>query len=188
MNFKDLDYEWFNFINSKVQQYPLIDDVMIIFAEYVQYAFVLLLILLWIKNKPQFRVMAFQSIVAFTLAYSINRIIEIFIYRERPFVSHNITKLVDHAANSSFPSDHATSAVVIAATLLLSAYRFKYTWFFLALGVAFSRIWVGVHYPLDVIAGCVHGILIALFTQYVVFKIRPFATLIAKPIFQGKAS
>ncbi|MEH6978772.1 phosphatase PAP2 family protein, partial [Bacillus pseudomycoides] len=89
-------------------------------------------------------------------------------------------------ANSSFPSDHATSAIVIAATLLLSAYRFKYTWFFLALVVAFSRVWVGVHYPFDVIAGIVHGVLIALFTQYVVFKIRPVSTLIAKPIFQGE--
>ncbi|WP_410982109.1 undecaprenyl-diphosphatase [Bacillus cereus] len=185
MNLKELDYEWFNFINNKVQEYPLIDHVMILFAEYVQYAFVLLIVLLWIRNKPNFRVMAFQSMVAFTLAYSINRIIEIWAYRERPFVSHNITQLVDHAANSSFPSDHATSAVVIAATLLLSAYRFKYTWFFLALCVAFSRVWVGVHYPLDVIAGIVHGVLIALFTQYVVFKIRPVARLIAKPIFQG---
>ncbi|WP_439876866.1 undecaprenyl-diphosphatase (plasmid) [Bacillus mycoides] len=186
MNIKDLDYEWFNFINNRVQQYPLIDNVMILFVEYVQYAFVLLLILLWIKNKPNFRVIAFQSMVAFTLAYSINRIIEIFIYRERPFVSHSITQLVDHAANSSFPSDHATSAIVIAATLLFSAYRFKYTWLFLALGVAFSRIWVGVHYPFDVIAGCVHGLLIALFTQYVVFNIRPVTSLIKKPIFQGK--
>ncbi|MEA1010482.1 undecaprenyl-diphosphatase, partial [Bacillus cereus] len=65
MNIKDLDYEWFNFINNRVQQYPLIDNVMILFAEYVQYAFVLLLILLWIKNKPNFRVIAFQSMVAF---------------------------------------------------------------------------------------------------------------------------
>ncbi|WP_459501345.1 undecaprenyl-diphosphatase [Bacillus sp. C1] len=185
MSVKDLDYEWFSFINDKVQQYPLIDHVMIVFAEYVQYAFVLLLILLWIKNKPHFRVIAFQAMVAFTLAYSINRIIEIFIYRDRPFVSHNITQLVEHAANSSFPSDHATSAVVIAATLLLSGYRFKYTWFFLALVVAFSRVWVGVHYPFDVIAGCIHGVLLALFTKYVVFKIRPVTLLIKKPIFQG---
>jgi undecaprenyl-diphosphatase len=186
MNLKDLDYEWFNFINNKVQQYPSIDNVMIIFAEYVQYAFVLLIILLWIKNKTNFRVMAFQGLFALTLAYTVNRIIELFIYRERPFISHNIKQLIEHAANSSFPSDHATKAIVIAATLLLSAYRFKYIWFFLALGVAFSRVWVGVHYPFDVIAGIVHGLLIALFTQYVVFKIRPVTTLIANSIFQGK--
>ncbi|PFZ34339.1 undecaprenyl-diphosphatase [Bacillus wiedmannii] len=186
MNLKDLDYEWFNFINNKVQQYPSIDNVMIIFAEYVQYAFVLLIILLWIKNKTNFRVMAFQASFALTLAYTVNRIIELFIYRERPFISHNIKQLIEHAANSSFPSDHATSAIVIAATLLLSAYRFKYIWFFLALGVAFSRVWVGVHYPFDVIAGIIHGLLIALFTQYVVFKIRPVTTLIANSIFQGK--
>ncbi|QIW21074.1 undecaprenyl-diphosphatase [Bacillus thuringiensis] len=186
MNFKELDYKCFNFINNKVQQYPLIDNVMIIFAEYVQYAFALLIILLWIKNKTNFRAMVFQSIFAITFAYCINRIIELFIYRERPFISHNIKQLVDHAANSSFPSDHATAAIVIATTLWLSAYHSKYIWFLLALGVAFSRVWVGVHYPLDVIAGIVHGILIALFTRYVVFRIRTVVSFLKKPLFQGR--
>ncbi|MGE7940061.1 undecaprenyl-diphosphatase [Bacillus paramycoides] len=186
MNFKELDYKCFNFINNKIQQYPLIDNVMIIFAEYVQYAFALLIILLWIKNKTNFRVMVLQSIFAITFAYCINRIIELFIYRERPFISHNIKQLVDHAANSSFPSDHATAAIVIATTLWLSAYHSKYIWFILALGVAFSRVWVGVHYPLDVIAGILHGILIALFTRYVVFRIPMVSLFLKKNIFQGR--
>lgn len=84
MDFKELDYKCFNFINNKVQQYPLIDNVMIILAEYVQYAFGLLIILLWIKNKTNYRVIAFQTLFAIILAYSINRIVEMFIYRERP--------------------------------------------------------------------------------------------------------
>lgn len=186
MDFKELDYKCFNFINNKVQQYPLIDNVMIIFAEYVQYAFGILIILLWIKNKTNYRVIAFQTLFAIILAYSINRIVEIFIYRERPFISHSIKQLVDHTANSSFPSDHATAAIVIATTLWLSAYRSKYIWFILALGVAFSRVWVGVHYPLDVIAGIVHGILIASFTRYVVFRIPMVNLFLKKNIFQGR--
>lgn len=186
MGFTDLDYKWFQFINHKVQQFQLIDNIMILFAEYVQYAFVFLILMLWILNKSNFRVIAFQAMVAFTLAYSINRIIEFFIYRDRPFVSHDIIQLVDHSANSSFPSDHATSAIVIAITLWLSSYRFKHIWFFLAIGVAFSRIWVGVHYPFDVIAGFLHGLFIALFTHYILFKIPPITSLIKRPIFQNK--
>ncbi len=109
--------------------------------------------MLWLLNKDNFRVIAFQAKFAFTLAYSTNRLIELFIYRERPFESNEIIQLVEHSANSSFPSDHATSAIVIAFTLWLSSYRYKHIWFFLALGVAFSRIWVGVHITVGIIGG-----------------------------------
>lgn len=186
MYFIEIDNQWFNLINSKVQHYPLLDTIMILFAEYVQYAFVLLIILLWLLNKNNFRIIAFQAMIAFTLAYSINRLIELFIFRERPFVSHKIIQLVEHSANSSFPSDHATSAIVIAFTLWLSSYRYKHIWLFLAIGVAFSRIWVGVHYPFDVVTGILHGIIIALCTHYILFKLKPFTSLIEKPIFQGQ--
>ncbi|MED3996339.1 undecaprenyl-diphosphatase [Peribacillus frigoritolerans] len=187
MSFIETDYEWFKFINSKVQQYPLIDNIMIFFAEYVQYAFVLLILLLWLLNKSNFRVIAFQAMVSFTLAYSINRIIELFIYRERPFISHEIIQLIEHSANSSFPSDHATSAIAIAVTLWLSSHRFKYSWFILAIIVAFSRVWVGVHYPLDVVAGVLNGVIIAVFTHYLLFKVKPITLLIERPIFQGQS-
>nr|WP_263326940.1 undecaprenyl-diphosphatase [Neobacillus sp. Marseille-Q6967] len=186
MNFIDIDYEWFNLINSKVQHYPLLDTIMILFAEYVQYAFILLILMLWLLNKNNFRVIAFQAMFAFTFAYSINRLIELFFYRERPFVSHEIIQLIEHSANSSFPSDHTTSAIVIAFTLWLSSYRYKHLWFFLALGVAFSRIWVGVHYPFDVVSGILNGIIIALCTHYFLFKVKPLTSLIERPIFQGQ--
>jgi len=112
-------YEWFMSINSKVTLYPLMDYSMIFFAEYVQYAFVLLMLVLWWRNKRKDRVIVFQAMFAFAFSYSINRLIEVFFYRERPFISQDIFQLVEHAANSSFPSDHATSAISIAVTLLL---------------------------------------------------------------------
>ncbi|MCM3393114.1 undecaprenyl-diphosphatase [Cytobacillus oceanisediminis] len=186
MCFPDIDYEWFSFINSKVHNYPFFDMIMILFAEYVQYAFVILILMLWLVNKKNYRVIAFQAIFAFTLAYSINRVIEQFIYRERPFVSHDIIQLVEHTANSSFPSDHATSAIVIAFTLWLSSYRYKHLWFLLAIMVAFSRIWVGVHYPLDVITGIFHGLIIAVYTHYFLFKLKPITSIIDRPIFHGQ--
>lgn len=186
MSFTEVDYEWFRYINSKVLQYPLLDNIMILFAEYVQYAFVLLILMLWLVNKSNFRVIAFQAMFSFTLAYSINRFIELIIYRERPFISHDVIQLVQHSANSSFPSDHATSAIVIAFTLWLASHRYKHIWVLLAIGVAFSRIWVGVHYPFDVAAGILNGTIIALFTHYFLFKLKPITLLIERPIFQGQ--
>lgn len=186
MSFTEIDYKWFNVINSHVLQSSLLDNIMILFAEYVQYVFVSLILILWLLNKSNFRVIAFQVMVSFTLAYSINRLIELFIFRERPFVSHAVNQLVEHSTNSSFPSDHATSAIVIAFTLWLSSLRFKHLWVWLALGIAFSRIWVGVHYPFDVVAGIINGLMVALFTHYILFKLKITEILIEKPIFQGK--
>ncbi|MBA9025457.1 hypothetical protein [Peribacillus huizhouensis] len=48
MSVTNIDYLWFKFINNKVLQYQLIDHIMILFAEYVQYAFVLLIFIFWL--------------------------------------------------------------------------------------------------------------------------------------------
>ncbi len=182
----ETDYKWFMFINEIVSSYPLIDVLMIFFAEYLQYAFVLLLFMLWWRNKKNDRVIVFQALFAFSLSYSMNRLIELFIYRERPFISHEIVQLVEHAANSSFPSDHASSAISIAVTLLLVTLRYRYIWFMAAILITCSRVWVGVHYPFDVVAGALIGTLIALLTHFLLIKMRPIAELLRRPIFNRK--
>ncbi|MET3728101.1 membrane-associated phospholipid phosphatase [Fictibacillus halophilus] len=115
-----------------------------------------------------------------------NRLIELFIYRERPFISHEIVQLVEHAANSSFPSDHASSAISIAVTLMLVTLRYRYIWFMAAILITCSRVWVGVHYPFDVVAGALIGTLIALLTHFLLIKMRPIAELLRRPIFNRK--
>ncbi len=82
--------------------------------------FILIFMILWLNKKYKNRICVIQAIIACCFAFVFNRIIGLFFYRERPFVSHlNINQLVEHTANASFPSDHATSAFVIAITLCL---------------------------------------------------------------------
>jgi undecaprenyl-diphosphatase len=80
----------------------------------------------------------------------------------------NIKQLVEHTANASFPSDHATSAFAIAITLCLYEKRLGKVFLLLAFLIAFSRVWVGVHYPLDVLIGAVLGFLWAFIVHYIV--------------------
>ena len=70
--------------------------------------------------------------------------------------------LVPTSTSYSFPSSHATNIFGIA-TILSNKYRnFRFCFFFIALVVGISRIYVGVHYPFDVLAGAAVGILCGL--------------------------
>jgi undecaprenyl-diphosphatase len=62
--------------------------------------------------------------------------------------------------DGSFPSGHACNAFMIAIILAERLRRKRYVFYGLATVVALSRIYVGVHYPSDVIAGSCLGLVI----------------------------
>ncbi len=77
----------------------------------------------------------------------------------RPFVDHHLTQLVAHAAGKSFPSDHTTVTTAIAAAFLfLTPFkRIGIALAFCALLIGFARIFVGIHYPIDILGGLIVG-------------------------------
>ncbi|PFI79105.1 undecaprenyl-diphosphatase [Bacillus cereus] len=166
-----IDNEMFYYINEYVKKSFITDKIMIFLAEYAQFIFPLLLTVLWLTNKRKSRIVTLQTTLAFGCSFILIKIIKVFSYRDRPFVSHlDINQLVEHSINSSFPSNHATSAFVIATTIFLFYKRLGIVCLSLSFGIAFSRIWVGVHYPLDVIAGIIFGISISVLFHFIFLK------------------
>ncbi|WP_459502565.1 undecaprenyl-diphosphatase [Bacillus sp. C1] len=162
-----VDYEIFERINQQVNKNIVLDYIMIFFAEYAQYILIIAFLFFWIFNKQKSRIVIFQTMLACSLGFTLNRIIGLFFYRDRPFVSHlHINQLVEHAANSSFPSDHATSAFIIAVTVWLYYNRLGFILLVSAVLIALSRIWVGVHFPFDVLAGAIFGSVVAVSIHY----------------------
>jgi undecaprenyl-diphosphatase len=78
--------------------------------------------------------------------------------RPRPFERMDVDVLVAGTVGSSMPSGHATTAFAGALILSLLVGRWVPALFALAVLVAASRVYVGVHYPLDVVAGAALGL------------------------------
>ncbi len=100
--------------------------------------------------------------VAILIAESVSAALKGWIDRDRPPLANpDPEPLVALPATHSFPSGHATVAFACATTLALAVPRLRVPLYVLATLIAFSRVYVGVHYPLDVLAGAVLGIGIA---------------------------
>jgi undecaprenyl-diphosphatase len=82
--------------------------------------------------------------------------------RPRPFLVHPLPRpLVHPPSTGSFPSGHSTTAFACATVIAWADPRLAAPVFVLAALVAWSRVYVGVHYPLDVIGGAALGVLVA---------------------------
>ena len=98
------------------------------------------------------------TLVADALAWAVSTGLQAAIPRSRPDVHTLIPKPHSH----SFPSGHATTSFACATVLGVLVPRFRAGFFVLAAAVAWSRVYVGVHYPLDVIAGAAWGVVLGL--------------------------
>jgi membrane-associated phospholipid phosphatase len=82
-----------------------------------------------------------------------------------------VLQLVSHANDAGFPSDHATAAGAVAAGLFFVSWRLGLVTTVWAALIAFSRIYVGVHFPQDVAAGLALGAVVAIIGAFIVVPI-----------------
>ena len=95
--------------------------------------------------------------VAFGLSAAASSTLKVLVDRDRPHTG----ALIDLPASASFPSGHATTAFAAAVALSLLVPRWRWWALGLAAIVAYSRVYLGVHYWSDVIAGAIIGAAVA---------------------------
>ncbi len=101
-------------------------------------------------------------------------IIKNIVKRGRPYTKiEGLTPLIKKPGQYSFPSGHASAALAVSYTLLRKApKKFSIPIFILGLLICFSRLYVAVHYPSDVLGGAVLGILFSYIGDFVVDRIQ----------------
>lgn len=123
---------------------------------------------LWILDRPgranRWKVACLSALVSAGLGLGVGQVISHVWVRERPFDAHPLQTvlLVPGSSEPSFPSDHAIAAFAIAFSVLLVGRRLGSVFVLAAVTIGLSRIFVGVHYPGDVAAGALIGLLASL--------------------------
>ncbi|PEA55622.1 undecaprenyl-diphosphatase [Bacillus pseudomycoides] len=164
MSFSQFNIDVFRVINDLGKQYSFLNSAMVFLAEYMVYILGLIIIVYWFTGSRKGRMMVIQAMIAFVIAEVIGKIAGKFYFNYQPFaVFPDVNKLVDHAVDNSFPSDHTILFFSICFSLCLVRKKTGWLWLILAFCVAISRIWVGVHYPFDVVIGALIGCISALF-------------------------
>lgn len=97
--------------------------------------------------------------------------LKLFFARNRPPVSLGAIFVTNPPRDFSFPSGHATFAWALAIVLAAKEPRLKYFYYTLAILICFSRVYLGVHYPSDVVSGSFLGLAIGWFSLWVERKV-----------------
>ena len=94
--------------------------------------------------------------------------------RERPYeVVPVADPLLRWDVSSSLPSGHAATSAAGAFILAYLLGRFGFGLALLAVAIGFSRVYIGVHYPLDVVAGALVGLAVGAVSAALVRRLRP---------------
>ncbi len=152
--------------------HPILDQIMIVLSTIgnAGVVWIVLAILLLIPEK--YRKCGIQMLVAMVITFIVgNLILKNLVARDRPsWIDPNVALLFENPTDYSFPSGHTMNGFTAATVLLCCDKRFGIPAVVLASLIAFSRLYHFVHFPTDVLAGVVVGIVVALLVNGVFEK------------------
>ena len=124
-------------------------------------------------GKPPLRTSLITGATAWTTDL-IAALLKTAIARERPHeVVASADPLLRWDLSSSMPSGHATASAAAAVVLAYLLGRWAWALGLLVAAVAFGRVYVGVHYPADVLAGVALGVVVGLAAVALVSRLQP---------------
>ncbi|MDH1726412.1 phosphatase PAP2 family protein [Acinetobacter johnsonii] len=152
MTLSELNLSLFSWINASPEASNTSIHFAIFIANDLLYCMILLFAWFWLRGNYDTKKQILKAFIFTSIAILISQCISHVYYHPRPFVMEVGRTLIYHAPNGSFPSDHMLIFSSIAFSYLFSAQR-KLGVFLLIMAwlVAWSRVYLGVHFPLDML-------------------------------------
>ncbi|WP_442892120.1 phosphatase PAP2 family protein [Companilactobacillus sp. HBUAS59699] len=162
-----MDIYLFRSVNNLANKSDLLNLVGIFTAKYTVYILALIMICLWFvkRNDSKFRQMLMISVISCLLSELVGKFIagNIYFHRQPFAVLSSVNQLIPKSVGNSFPSDH--TIVFFSIMIIFFIYtksKIRYIFPVIAIIVGLSRIFVGVHYPIDVFVGASIGTIISI--------------------------
>ncbi len=133
-----------------------------------------LLTYLWVWGPPARRAALIATGCAVFAGQAINLTLGLLWFEPRPFMVGIGHTWLEHVADNGFPSDHATVAWSLGLGLVLTGGFYRWSGFACLVGLAagWARVFLGVHFPIDVLASIPAGLLAAAFARAALAPIR----------------
>jgi len=157
-----LDILIFQLIYGFAGRARILDWLGIFFAQYLAYLLILIFFILLLREKIWQRRAYYFSFVTLSVLLSrgiLTEFIHYIIYRPRPFAVLEITSLINHNDTAAFPSGHAAVFFALAFATWYFNRRWGIRFLIAAILMGVARIFVGVHWPLDILGGVIVGFL-----------------------------
>jgi len=161
------------FFVQEFMHVPILDKVMIAITTLGNKGFIWIVMALFLTARKRTRLVGIAALAALLLTTIMGEgILKHLVCRPRPYMDYpEIQPLVEKLTSYSFPSGHTGSS--FTASWVFGRYLKKQAAYFwiLAAAMGFSRLYLFMHYPSDILAGAVLGILCAMIIVLVLEKI-----------------
>ncbi len=173
----EININLFRMINDLGKQQTYLNPTLVFIAEYMVFLLAIAVIIFWFTRINKNRMMVICGTITFVFSEIIGKVAGKIHSNNQPFAElSNVNKLIEKAVDNSFPSDHTILFFSFCVTFWIFSKKLGYLWVVLAFLVGISRVWVGVHYPADVIVGAI----ISTFSALIVYMVVPKLSFIHK--------
>ncbi|MEK3887327.1 undecaprenyl-diphosphatase [Bacillus sp. FSL K6-3431] len=180
MSIPDINVDLFRMINNLGKEITYLNSTMVFIAEYLVFFLALAVLIFWFTRRHENRIMIICASITFFSAVIVGKLAGKIHSNNQPFAElSNVNQLIGHAVDNSFPSDHTILFFSFCMTIFLFKRKAGLLWIGLAILVGFSRIWVGVHYPGDVIVGALISIMFAVIIYFTMKESTPIKKILA---------
>lgn len=182
----EADKALFLLINGLSGKFSSLDFMMRLFANdyFVPVLLSLLLLGLWFSwrfgEKEGNQRAVLNAIFALGLVNLVVKAFNLLYFRPRPFAEMEVNLLFYEPHDSSFPSNAAAIGFALSMAVFRGNRRASIPFFIFASLFSFSRIYVGVHYPFDILGGVTVGLLCGWVSSYILKLIKPLPDFILK--------